>query len=78
MREIMRTNDPALISFVESVLKEGNVNYMVADQNISILEGSIGVFPRRILVTPDHEEIARDLLNDAEIGDSLLPEITSN
>ncbi len=73
MREIVRTTDPVLISFIESLLKGAGIIYMVADQNISILEGSIGVFPRRILVENDRESAARALLTDADIGDSLFP-----
>ena len=74
MREIMRTTNPALISFVEDILNEAEIIYMVADQNISVMEGSIGVFPRRILVDDDQVPNARSLLEAADLSDDLIPE----
>ena len=43
MEELIRTNDPVVISFAESLLKEAEIGYFIADQNMSIAEGSIGV-----------------------------------
>ena len=71
MEELLRTNDPVLISFVESLLKEADIHMMVADQNMSILEGSIGLLPRRILVAGDQLEQARRLMIDAGVGKEL-------
>jgi hypothetical protein len=71
MEELLRTNDPVLISFVESLLKEAEIHMMVADQNMSILEGSIGLLPRRILVAGDQLEQARRLMIDAGVGKEL-------
>ncbi|MFZ5618388.1 MAG: DUF2007 domain-containing protein [Pseudomonadota bacterium] len=67
----MRTNDPVLISYVEALLKEAGLDYFIADQNISIVEGSIGAFPRRVLVGADDEDAARRLLIDADLGGEL-------
>ncbi|MCC5581534.1 DUF2007 domain-containing protein [Microtetraspora sp. AC03309] len=67
MREVVRANDPALISAVEALLLEAEIPYQIADQNMSILEGSIGAFPRRVLVDDSREEEARRLLVDAGI-----------
>ena len=65
MRELVRTNDAVLISAIEALLKGANIDHMVVDQNISVLEGSIGIFPRRILVGDDQLDSARQLLEDA-------------
>ena len=73
MKELIRANNPALISFVESLLKELDIHYFVADQAISAAEGSIGMFPKRILVSEDHFDKARDLLIDAGLEDELRP-----
>ena len=54
MREIVRTNDPVLITAIEALLKGANIRHMVLDQNMSVLEGSIGMLPRRIVVDEDH------------------------
>ena len=69
MIEIVRTNDPVLISFVEALMRDAGIDFMVADQNMSILEGSIGVLPRRVLVADDEAAQARRILIDAGIAD---------
>jgi Putative prokaryotic signal transducing protein len=50
MRELLRSNDAVLISFAEAILRQAGITSLVADQHMSVLEGSIGVFPRRLLV----------------------------
>ena len=71
MRELVRTNDPVLISAIEALLKGAHIAHMVVDQNISVLEGSIGIFPRRILVGEDQFEAASRLLKDAGFAHEL-------
>jgi Putative prokaryotic signal transducing protein len=71
MIELMRTNDAVLISYVEALLRDSDIAHFVADQNMSILDGSIGILPRRILVDADEEERARQLMRDAGLGDNL-------
>ena len=53
MKELLRSNDAVLISFVSSLLEEARVGFAVADLNMSVLEGSIGALPRRVLVEED-------------------------
>ena len=65
MKDLMRTNNPVLISFVEALLKGLDISYFIADQAISSAEGSIGMFPKRILVNVDDFAKARALLIDA-------------
>ncbi len=74
MRELVRTNDPVVISAIEALLKGAQIGHMVVDQNMSVLEGSIGIFPRRILVGEDEFEAARMLLRDAGFADELRPD----
>ncbi len=71
MTEIMRTNDLALISFVEVLLKDAGLRYFVADAHASAVDGSIGALPRRILVEPGREDEARRLLADADLAAEL-------
>jgi hypothetical protein len=48
MRELIRTNDAVLLSFAESLMKDAGIHCLIADQAMSILEGSLGLFePRR-------------------------------
>ena len=67
MDELMRTNDVVLLSFVEALLTEARIVHLVLDQNMSVLEGSIGVLPRRVLVEMDRLNEARTLLVDAGV-----------
>jgi hypothetical protein len=46
----------------------------VLDQNMSVLEGSIGILPRRVLVADDEVKSARKLLEDAGLGGELRPD----
>jgi hypothetical protein len=71
MRELVRTNNAVLISFIEALLKEAGVGYFVADQNMSIVEGSIGILPRRILVKEDDLTEAEKIIRDAGIAEEL-------
>src|SRR3954452_11750229 len=68
MAELLRTNDVALISVVEALLGEGGIPFHVADSNISVIEGTINMFPRRILVADGREDEARQLLVAAGRG----------
>jgi hypothetical protein len=71
MEELLRTNDLVLISFVEALLRDAGITHFVADQNMSVVEGSLGVLPRRVLVPQEHVADARRLLEDAGIGAEL-------
>ncbi len=71
MREILLTNDPVLLSFTASLLSEAGIAFHVADTHMSIVEGSIGVFPRRILVPDEDEAQVRRLLTEAGLGAQL-------
>jgi hypothetical protein len=74
MHELVRTTDAVLISAIEALLNGARIKHMVVDQNMSVLEGSIGVFPRRILVGEDQLTMARRLLADAGLGHELRPD----
>jgi hypothetical protein len=73
LRELVRTNDAVLISAIGALLNGAYIEHMVVDQNMSVLEGSIGIFPRRILVSEDQFQAARQLLEDAGFGNELRP-----
>jgi hypothetical protein len=74
LREIVRTNDPVLVSAIEALLKGDNIPHVVLDRNMSVLEGSIGILPRRILVAEEHAVRARKLLSDAGLAHELRPD----
>jgi hypothetical protein len=72
MREIIRTNDTVLVSAVGALLQSAGIPHLVFDQNMSVLEGSLGILPRRILVPEAHNTAARRLLKDAGYAHELL------
>ena len=74
MRELVRTNDPVLVTAIEALLKGAEIPHVVLDQNMSVLEGSLGILPRRILVDDDHVAAARQLLQEAGLGHELRPD----
>ncbi|HET9273521.1 MAG TPA: DUF2007 domain-containing protein [Methyloceanibacter sp.] len=68
MKELLRSNDPVLLSYVSALLDEARIDFILADLNMSVLEGSIGALPRRILVAAESLRRARSILNEAGIG----------
>ena len=74
MREILRSNDTVLISFAESLLRQAGVTSLLADQHISVVEGSIGAFPRRLLVGGEDWPTAHRILSEAGLGAALINE----
>lgn len=74
MKELLRSNDAVLISYVSALLEEEGIGFMVADTNMSVLEGSIGALPRRVLVASDALAQARALLTGAGIGHVIVDE----
>ena len=71
MIELLRTNDPVLISYVEALMRDAGINFLVADQNMSIVEGSLGILPRRVLVDESDAAEARGILADAGIANEI-------
>lgn len=71
MRELIRANDPVLVSAVVALLEAAGLRPLVLDQNMSVLEGSIGVLQRRIMMIDDEFAQARRLLSDAELAHEL-------
>lgn len=76
MKDLLRSNDPVLLSYVSALLAEEGIGFIVADQNMSILEGSIGALPRRLLVESEKLAQARDILTKAGIGHVIADETT--
>jgi hypothetical protein len=71
MEELLATNNLVTISFVESLLDDADIDFLILDQNMSILEGSIGIIPRRIMVPVDSLPQATRLVKDAGLQKEL-------
>ncbi len=76
MRELIRTNDVVLMSAVGALLEGAGIEHLVLDQNMSVLDGSLGILPRRLVVAPDDLTRARSLLQQAGFGHELRPDVT--
>lgn len=50
MKELLRTNDAVRLSFLQSLLKDSGIESLVLDRYTSVVEGSIGAIPRRLMV----------------------------
>ncbi|MDA0186292.1 DUF2007 domain-containing protein [Roseicyclus sp.] len=64
MLEIMRSTDPTEIAFASALLSGEDIEVFVLDVHMSVLEGSIGILPRRMLVRRVDAERARIVLRD--------------
>lgn len=71
VRELVRTNDVVLVSAIGALLDGADIGHLVLDQNMSILEGSLGIIPRRILVSDDDFREAQIVLTDAGLAHEL-------
>lgn len=71
MTELLRTNDAVLITAVEALLGGAGIECLVADRYMSVLEGSIGILPRRVLVADGDLKRARRILSDAGLDHAL-------
>ncbi|MCE7002940.1 DUF2007 domain-containing protein [Kibdelosporangium philippinense] len=67
MIELLRSNDPVLMSFAASVLKDAGINHSLTDSHMSVIDGSIGALQQRILVEDDQRDEAERLLTEAGV-----------
>ena len=66
MIELLKTNDPVLISFVQTILTDAGIDALVLDTHASILEGSASAIPRRVMVLDEDLETAKQILKTRE------------
>ncbi len=65
MKELIRSNDPVLLSWLSAALAEAGIDSVVLDAHTSVLEGSAGAIPRRLMVIDDDLSQAQRILADA-------------
>ena len=70
MEELLRTTDITVTAYARAILLDAGIEPFELDVNMSVLEGSIGILPRRIMVRSDELDAARNLLtaHDIEIN----------
>jgi len=69
MKELLRTNDPVRLSWLQALLKDSGIDSLVLDHHTSLVEGSIGAIPRRLVVTERDYRRACALLAAADEAD---------
>lgn len=69
MKELIRTNDPVLISYLMHRLAEAGIEPFEMDMHMSLMEGSLGILPKRIMVIDDDYEDARKILDEVKRGE---------
>ncbi|NCM97460.1 MAG: hypothetical protein AUK60_00545 [Rhodobacteraceae bacterium CG2_30_10_405] len=67
MQELLRSSDPTVIAFASALLQGEDIAVFEIDVHMSILEGSIGILPRRLMVADDDLTRARIVLSDNDI-----------
>ena len=67
MKELLRSTDTTIIAFATALLQGEDIDCFELDVNMSILEGGIGIFPRRLMVREKDHEAAVRVMHDNEI-----------
>ena len=68
MVELFRSNNPVLLSWSLALLKDAAIEAVVLDGHMSVLEGSVGALPRRLMVVAADAVLARQILEEAGIA----------
>jgi len=66
MYELVRTNDPVLISWLQAHLRDAGIEVLVLDEHMSILDGSVQAIPRRLMVADENKREAKVILAEAD------------
>lgn len=67
MKELLRTTDPTVMAFASALLQGEDIECFQMDVNMSILEGGIGVFPRRMMVRDADYDRALRTIRDNDV-----------
>ncbi|CUH98985.1 MULTISPECIES: putative signal transducing protein [Leisingera] len=67
MKELLRSTDPTIIAFASALLEGEDIDCFQMDVNMSVLEGGIGIFPRRLMVRAEDYDAAVVVMRDNEI-----------
>jgi len=68
MRDLVTTNDPVLLNYVQVLLKDAGIDVAVFDGNMSAVQGTLGVVQQRLAVPEENWAAARRLLDEAGLG----------
>ena len=66
MKELLRTNNVVRLSWAQALLADAGIDSIVLDHHTSLVEGSIGAIPRRLMVAERDHRRAGALIAEAE------------
>ena len=72
MKELVRTNDPVLLSWLTALLKDSGIEAILFDAHTSVLEGSANAIQRRLMVVNEDYAAARRIITEAGEGGRLV------
>jgi hypothetical protein len=67
MKELLRTTDPTVMAYASALLKGEGIDCFPIDVHMSVLEGSIGILPRRLMVADEEYALAERVMRDNQI-----------
>jgi hypothetical protein len=65
MRAVLKATDPVVISYAADLLSQEGIESVVFDTHASVMDGSMGILPRRLMVTDEDFARAETLLRAA-------------
>ena len=65
MRAVLKTTDPVVLNYAANVLSQEGIETVVFDAHASVMDGSMGFMPRRLMVLDEDFPRAEKLLRDA-------------
>ncbi|HWA02480.1 MAG TPA: DUF2007 domain-containing protein [Rhizomicrobium sp.] len=71
MRVLLKTNNPVQLNFAQTLLRDAGIDTLVFDEQMSVMEGSIGILPRRLMVGEGDFAAARNILRE-QIPDATI------
>ena len=73
MKLVLKTNNPVQLNFAEALLRDAGIAAEVFDAQMSVMEGSVGVLPRRLMVADAYFAAAQRLLREG-LPDAVVEE----
>jgi hypothetical protein len=71
MRALLKTNDIVILDYAQALLRDAGIAFQVFDDSMSVMDGSLGILPRRLMVADEDEARARTVLNEG-LGEGKL------
>ncbi len=71
MRALLKTNDIVILDYAQALLRDAGIAFQIFDDSMSVMDGSLGILPRRLMVLDEDEERARVVLDEG-LGEGKL------